>query len=86
MSHHAAKRFWRAFAELPEEIQKLARENFELLKSNPQHPSLHFKRVGKYWSVRIGNSFRALGENSPAGVVWFWIGPHEEYERLIHQA
>ena len=85
MSHRAAKRFWRAFADLPAEIQKLARENFQLLKANPHHPSLHFKRVGKYWSARIGGSHRALGQDSPAGIVWFWIGPHEEYERLIHE-
>jgi mRNA-degrading endonuclease RelE of RelBE toxin-antitoxin system len=85
LSHRAAKRFWRTFADLPDEIQKLARENFELLKSNPHHPSLHFKRVGKYWSARIGGSYRALGQDSAAGIVWFWIGPHEEYERLIHE-
>jgi hypothetical protein len=83
LSHLAAKRFWRAFAALPEDVQKLARDNFELLKSNPQHPSLHFKRVGKYWSARIGLSYRVLGQDSPLGIVWFWIGPHEEYERLI---
>ncbi|HYM62949.1 MAG TPA: hypothetical protein VEZ11_18830 [Thermoanaerobaculia bacterium] len=85
MSHRAAKRFWRNFADLPAEIQELARESFELLKANPHHPSLHFKRVGKYWSARIGGSYRALGQDSPAGIVWFWIGLHEEYERLIHE-
>lgn len=86
MSHRAAKRFWRALERLPEEIQKLARENFDLLKSDPHHPSLHFKRVGSYWSARVGSSHRALGVDSPAGIVWFWIGPHEEYERLIREA
>ncbi|HEY4671105.1 MAG TPA: hypothetical protein VIG78_03475 [Gemmatimonadaceae bacterium] len=54
-----------------------------MLKANPQHPSLHFKRVGKYWSVRIGSDFRALGIDSRNGILWFWIGTHEEYERLI---
>jgi hypothetical protein len=54
-----------------------------LLKAHPQHPSLHFKRVGKYWSVRIGSDFRALGIDSRKGILWFWIGTHEEYERLI---
>lgn len=86
MSHRAAKRFWRAFEALPDQVQQLARENFELLKTNPKHPSLHFKRVGKYWSVRIGGSYRALGLDAPAGIVWFWIGEHEQYERLIREA
>jgi hypothetical protein len=83
LSHRAAKRFWRNFEQLPAEIQQLARDNYQLLKENPHHPSLHFKRVGRFWSVRVGASFRALGVDSPGGILWFWIGPHEEYDRLI---
>ena len=83
MSHEASKRFWRHFDDLSPELQQLARDNYELLKENPQHPSLHFKRVGKYWSVRIGSDFRALGIDSRKGILWFWIGTHEEYKRLI---
>ena len=86
MSHRTASRFWRLFAALPPEIQRLARENFELLKADPQHPSLHFKRIGRYWSARVGASYRALGITSPIGIVWFWIGPHEEYERIIKRS
>jgi hypothetical protein len=83
LSHRASKRFWRNFDQLSPEIQQLARENYELLKENPHHPSLRFKRVGRYWSVRIGLSFRAVGIDAPNGIVWFWIGPHEEYDRLF---
>ena len=83
MSHRASKRFWRNFNELSPELQQLARDNYELLKSNPQHPSLHFKHLGKYWSVRIGLSHRAVGYNVPQGILWFWIGTHEEYNRLF---
>jgi hypothetical protein len=67
-------------------VQSVARANYELLKSDPRHPSLHFKRVGRYWSARVGASHRALGIDSRVGIVWFWIGPHEEYVRLIRQA
>lgn len=83
MSHRASKRFWRNFDQLSPEIQQLARENYELLKENPQHPSLRFKRVGEYWSVRVGLSFRAVGIDAPNGILWFWIGLHEEYDRLF---
>jgi len=83
LSHSASRRFWRHFEALAPEVQQLARENFELLKSNPQHPSLHFKRIGKLWSVRIGLSHRAVGQDSSAGITWFWIGAHEDYEKLL---
>jgi hypothetical protein len=83
LSHKASKRFWRNFNELPPELQQLARDNYELLKADPQHPSLHFKRVGKYWSVRVGLSYRAVGMDVPEGILWFWIGTHKEYDRLF---
>jgi len=44
---------------------------------------LHLKRVGEYWSVRIGLDFRAVGVDSPDGIIWSWIGPHDEYVRLV---
>jgi len=85
MRHFASPAFWKRFAELPTQVQDLARKNFELLKRDPQHPSLHFKSVGRFRSVRVGISFRALGVSIDDGVVWFWIGDHDEYERMIRQ-
>jgi hypothetical protein len=66
-------------------VQQLARSNFLLLKTNRQHPSLHLKRIGRYWSAPVGASYRAVGISSPDGILWFWIGPHEEYERIIQR-
>ena len=51
MKHTASSRFWTAYHALPEDIRSLADKNFELLKSNPRHPSLHFKRIGELWSA-----------------------------------
>lgn len=63
-------------------MQKLADKNFELLKSDPRHPSLRLKKVGRFWSVRVGLRYRALAKDRPEGLVWFWIGPHDVYARL----
>jgi hypothetical protein len=43
--HRSSGRFWTLFSNLPENVQKVARKNFELLKDDPSHPSLHFKKV-----------------------------------------
>lgn len=64
-------------------MQILADKNFELLKSNPSHPSLHLKQVGRFRSVRVGIHYRALGVDIPDGIVWFWIGTHAEYDALV---
>jgi len=47
------------------------------------HPSLHFKKVGRFRSARVGRNFRALAIETDDGLLWFWIGNHAEYERLI---
>jgi hypothetical protein len=86
MSHFTLPRFWQRYRLLPEEVRKLADKNFDLLKSDPHHPSLRLKRVGKanqLWSVRVGGHHRALGRDKPEGIVWFWIGTHADYDKLL---
>jgi len=71
------------YQELQPNIRDLADKNFQLLKSNPQHPSLHFKRIDELWSVRVGAHYRALGIDVEGGVQWIWIGTHAEYDNII---
>ena len=83
MRHFASPSFWERYEELPDSIQKLADKNYEILKADPKHPSLHFKRAGKYWSVRVGRRYRAIGIAIEEGILWFWIGTHADYDRLL---
>jgi hypothetical protein len=64
-------------------VQEVADRAFALLKADSHHPSLHLKKVGRFWSARVGLRYRALAVESSDGLVWFWIGPHAEYDRLI---
>ncbi len=81
--HHATKKFWKSYDELPKHVQSVADENFQLLKADPFHPPLHFKKIGRYWSVRAGIQYRALGVRHEEAMVWLWIGHHAEYDRMI---
>jgi len=81
--HRASAKFWEFHAQLPEEVQRLADENYQLLKADPHHPSLYFKKVGRMWSVRVGIHYRAVAVEDGADIVWFWIGRHGEYDRMI---
>ena len=83
MKHYASSRFWRLYESLPQEVRDVADKNYELLKSNPRHPSLHFKRINKLWSVPAGLQHRALGIDVEDGIMWIWIGTHGEYDKLI---
>ena len=86
MTHTALASFWKHYDALPQNVQQLADRQFERLKADPFHPSLHFKKVGRHkqlWSARVGIGHRALGLDKPEGVVWTWIGTHAEYDRLL---
>jgi mRNA-degrading endonuclease RelE of RelBE toxin-antitoxin system len=83
MKHRKSEDFRRDFDALPAEIRALAEKNFRLLKNDPGHRGLRLKKVGPYWSARIGRSYRALAVERPYGLLWFWIGHHSDYERLI---
>ena len=83
MRHFASDSFWSTYEKLPAHVRALADKNFALLKESPQHLSLHLKRVNKYWSVRVGLRYRALGVPVDGGIAWFWIGSHAEYDALI---
>ena len=83
MKHRASTKFWQYYHELPPEIQKLADNNFALLKRDPHHPSLHFKKIGRLWSARVGIHYRAVAVQEGSDCVWFWIGRHDEYEHII---
>ena len=83
MTHYTSPEFWELLDDLPEEIQRRARRGFELLKANPRHPSLRFKKVGPYWSVRVGRGYRALGIDAEGGILWGWIGTHADYDKLL---
>jgi hypothetical protein len=83
LKHYASPEFWRLYRGLPREIQIAADKSFALLKENARHPSIHLKRVGNFWSARVGLQYRALGVSEDDGISWFWIGSHADYDQLL---
>lgn len=81
--HRTTPQFWDRFDRLPDSVQRLARKNFQRLKQNPTHPSLQFKKVGRFWSARVGLNHRVLAVEDGSDFIWVWIGNHAEHERLI---
>jgi hypothetical protein len=83
MRHFTSPSFWELYDKLPAPIQELADKNYKLLMTNPRHPSLQLKKVGKYWSVRVGFKYRAVAVEIQEGLLWFWIGTHAEYDHVF---
>jgi hypothetical protein len=83
MRHFAGRAFWQAYNKLPKHIREFADKNFALLKANPQHPSLQFKKIGRFWSAPVGLRYRALAVEGEDDLVWFWIGSHADYDALL---
>lgn len=86
MKSSALPEFWDCLEHLPPQVQKIARKNFKLWQRSPTLKSLEFKKIkGDLWSVRAGSGFRALATFDDGRYLWFWIGTHDKYERLLRQ-
>lgn len=88
MKSFTTERFRRALATLPSSVRHQARDAYRLFRQNPQHPSLRFKRVHDtlpIYSARINLDYRVVGTLDGDEIVWFWVGPHDLYERLLKQ-
>jgi len=83
VKHAASPPFWTAYARLPDDVRGLADKSYDRLKANPRHPSLQLKKVGRFWSVRVGSRYRALAVEVDSGLLWFWIGSHADYDALV---
>ncbi|MCK9588041.1 MAG: hypothetical protein WC076_01790 [Terrimicrobiaceae bacterium] len=68
---------------MPEPARDLADKCFQILKADPRHSSIRLKKVGSVWSARVGLHYRALGEDHPDGILWYWIGSRDAYDRKI---
>lgn len=87
MISHTTERFRKLYANLPKEIQKLAKKSFSHFNKDPHHPGLNFKKVHskrQIYAVRISRNYRALGILKDNNIIWFWIGSHTDYEKLFH--
>jgi len=85
---HTTREFRRLFAALPTHVQSQARQAYRLFVQNPAHPGLRFKRVHAdppIYSARVGISYRAVGVRDGETVVWFWIGSHADYNKLLSE-
>jgi len=86
VTSHVTARFRKAFARLPDHVRTQAREAYRLFAQHPEHPGLRFKQVHPtrpIYSVRIGIDYRALGVREADEMVWFWIGSHADYDKLL---
>ena len=88
MISHTTEKFRKLLLALPLEIQKQTRVAYFQFKNNPYHPSLQFKPVHSskpIYSARINRYYRAVGISQQNEIIWFWIGSHTEYEKLLQK-
>lgn len=91
MRSKTTKAFREQFAALPKDVQRLARSAYKRFQENPSASGLNFESVhasGLYWSVRVGSQYRAVGvrrKDDRDTIVWFWIGTHNAYDKLLNQ-
>lgn len=88
MKSRGTPRFWTAYGALSESVREQARKAYQLFRENPAHPSLQFKKVsdrGPVYAARVTLGYRAMGVLTGGEIVWFWIGSHAAYDRLLRE-
>ncbi|MBI2429136.1 MAG: hypothetical protein HYV29_10140 [Ignavibacteriales bacterium] len=83
MKHVAVDVFWDHYKALPLALQKLADNNFSIIKQYPNHPLLRLLKIDEYISMRIGSRHRAIGIQQQETIIWFWIGTQKQYNTLV---
>jgi hypothetical protein len=86
VNSHTTASFRQAFNQLSKQMQKQACKAYRHFQTDPNYPGLRFKKVHPMkpiYSVRVGKGHRAVGILEGEEIVWFWIGSHKEYERVI---
>ncbi|MFP4548822.1 MAG: hypothetical protein ACLFQM_11880 [Fidelibacterota bacterium] len=86
MKSKTTNKFWKCYRELPAGIKKQAKETYSTFQNNPDYPGLNFKKVHNklpIFSVRISRDYRALGIKQENTIIWYWIGSHNDYERIL---
>mgnify|MGYP001344808296 CR=1 FL=1 len=78
--------FIKTFDKLPIEIKRQTVETYIKWKLNPKMLSLDFKNIRKnIYSIRVGLNYRAFAKKDKDTYMWFWIGSHEDYNKMIKQ-
>ncbi|MGD8780797.1 MAG: hypothetical protein PVH88_17765 [Ignavibacteria bacterium] len=88
MKSKTTVKFWDCYKALPADVKKKAKEVYTLFLNDPWYPSIHFKRVHSslpIYSVRITKDYRAVGILENAKIIWFWVGSHSDYDKLLKQ-
>lgn len=86
MTSRTTAAFRKALAALPPDIQDRAREAYDRFLEEPTHPSLQLKQVhttDPIYSARITLHYRALAVRKDDTWIWFWIGSHSDYDKLL---
>lgn len=67
LKHRASQEFWALYYEIPVSVKQLSDKSFVL----------------RFWSARVGLRYRVVGVDCEGIVLWFWIGGHAEYGKLV---
>jgi hypothetical protein len=77
--------FRRAYSQLPQNIQRRAQEAYRLFEENRRTQDFGSRRSTKRdpYIPLDTLTYRALGIREGDQIIWFWIGTHGDYERLL---
>ena len=86
MRSRTTAQFRKQLAALPEIVRQHAKKAYQQFRCDPWQSSLRFKQIHPrqpLYSVRVAQGYRAVGRRDERGMLWFWIGSHADYDKLL---
>ena len=86
MKSRTTRQFRKMFDALHVSVREQAKAAYLMFQQNPAHPGLQFKKVHDklpVYSARINLDYRTVGVLNSDEIVWFWIGSHAEYDKVL---
>jgi len=81
------RQFKALYDTLPERVQREADNAYHRFKADPSYPGLNLERIQgtrqPVYSARVGLSHRALAVRTEDHWIWFWIGSHSDYDKVL---
>lgn len=88
MNSRVPRKFRTLLDALPARVRLQAVEAYRQFRLNHSHPGLRFKKVHDdppISSARVGIGYWAIGILEGSTIIWFWIGSHADYDKLLEQ-
>ena len=86
MNSRTTPNFRKLYRALPLQLRKQANDAYKRWQISPRASGIRFKQLSgtdSYYSARVNQDYRVIGELRGDTIYWDFIGTHDDYTRYL---